>query len=119
MQRLAQFFSGVPHRLSSQGDHGPLKFPGYPGVYMPRSSIPLVSPSLALTLQGLPPSGASKPSAFPCLLPVILLDHNNHLFGTRSRGLHTRYTWLHTHPYGYARRFAKDLVANLLSWELS
>jgi hypothetical protein len=46
------------------------------------------------------------------------MDHNQYLFGTQSRGLHTRYTWLHTHPYGYARRFARDLVANLLSWEL-
>jgi hypothetical protein len=78
----------------------------------------VVSPSLALALQGLQPSGASKPSAFPDLRPVILMDHDNKLFGTRSRGLHTRYTWLHTHPYGYARRFATDSVANLLSWEL-
>ena len=78
----------------------------------------MVSPSLTLTLQGLQPSGASKPSAFSALQPVILMDHDKYLFGTRSRGLHTRYTWLHTYPYGYARRFATDLVANLLSWEL-
>jgi hypothetical protein len=67
---------------------------------MPRSSIPVVPPSLALTLQGLQPSGVLKPSAFPSLHPVILMDHNLYLFGTQSRGLHTRYTWLHTHPYG-------------------
>ena len=91
---------GVPHRFSPQGDDGPLKFPGYPCMHMPRSAIPVVSSSLALSLQGLQPSGASKPSAFPSLRPVILMDHNNQLFGTRSRGLHTRYTWLHTHPCG-------------------
>jgi hypothetical protein len=87
-------------------------------MHMPRSSIPVVSPSLALALRGLQPSGVLKPSAFPDSRPAILMDHNQYLFGTQSRGLHTRYTWLHTHPYGYARRFARDLVANLLSWEL-
>jgi hypothetical protein len=87
-------------------------------MHMPRSSIPVVSPPLAITLRELQPSGAPKPSAFPGLRPVILMDHNNKLFGTRSRGLHTRYSSLHTYPYGYARRFARDLVADLLSWEL-
>ena len=98
--RHSGLFTGVPHRFSPQGDDGPLKFSGYPYMYMPRSSIPVVSPSLAFTLRGLQPSGVLKPSAFPSLRPVILLDHNNQLFGTRSRGLHTRYTWLHTHPCG-------------------
>ena len=93
-------FPGVPHRFSPQGDDGPLKFPGYPYMHMPRSSIPVVSSLLALALQGLQPSGVSKPSAFPDLRPVIPMDHNHYLFGTRSRGLHTRYTWLHTHPCG-------------------
>jgi len=87
-------------------------------MHMPRSSIPVVSPSLTLALQGLQPSGVLKPSAFPSFRPVIPMDHNQSLFGTQSRGLRTRYTWLHTHPCGYARRFATDSVANLLSWEL-
>jgi len=87
-------------RCTPQGDDGPLKFPGYPCMHMPRSSIPVVSPSLALSFQGLQPSGVLKPSAFPGLRPVIPMDHNQYLFGTRSRGLRTCYTWLHTHPCG-------------------
>jgi hypothetical protein len=55
--------------VSPQGDDGPLKFLGYPCMYMPRSSIPVVSPSLALTLRGLQPSGVLKPSAFPSFVP--------------------------------------------------
>jgi hypothetical protein len=69
-------------------------------MHMPRSSIPVVSSSLALTLRELQPSGVLKPSAFPGLRPVIPMDHNQYLFGTPSRGLHTRYTWLRTHPRG-------------------
>ena len=87
-------------------------------MHMPRSSIPVVSSSLALSLQGLQPSGVLKPSAFSGLRPIIPMDHNHYLFGTRSRGLHTRYTWLHTYPHGHARRFATDSVASLLSWDL-
>ena len=37
-------------------------------------------------------------SPAPCR--VILSDHNNALFGALQRGLHARYTWLRTHPYG-------------------
>ena len=62
-------FPGVPHRFSPQGDDGPLKFPGYPCMHMPRSSIPVVSSSLALTLRGLQPSGVSKTVGFPGLTP--------------------------------------------------
>ena len=51
-------------------------------------------------LQDSQPSGAVRPSAFPGSRRVILSDHNYKFFGAQSRGLHARYTWLHTHPYG-------------------
>lgn len=101
-----------------QGDGGSLKFPGYPCVCMPRSWTPVVSRPLAVTLPGLLPSDPYKPSAFPSFRSVILSDHKYTLFGALSRGLHTRYSWLHTHPFGYACRFTTDLVANLL-WQES
>ena len=44
----------------------------------------------------------------------LLLDHNYEIFAAQSRGLHTRYTWLRTHPFGYARRFTTDSAAHLL-----
>jgi hypothetical protein len=53
---------------------------------------------LALASPGLLPSGAARPSAFPGSRRVILSDHNYEIFGAQSRGLHSRYTWLHTHP---------------------
>ena len=31
---------------------------------------------------------------------LSLTDHNYKIFGAQSRGLHARYTWLHTHPCG-------------------
>jgi hypothetical protein len=74
-------FPGMPHRFSPQGDDGPLKFPGYPCMHMPRSSIPVVSSSLALALRGLLPSGVSKPSAFPGLRPVIPMNYNHTFSG--------------------------------------
>ena len=40
------------------------------------------------------------------------------IFEAQSRGLRTRYTWLHTHPLGYACRFTTVSAANLLWWEL-
>jgi hypothetical protein len=58
---------------------------------------PLDSP---YRLQDSQPSGGSKPSAFPSTCRVIPSDHNNKFFGAPSRGLCTRYTWLHTHPHG-------------------
>ncbi len=82
-----------------QGDGGPLEFPGCPCVYMPRSQTPVVSSRLAIASSGLLPSGMSRPSALPGSRPAILLDHGNNIFGAQSRGLYTRYTWLHTHPY--------------------
>jgi len=87
-------------------------------MHMPRSSIPVVSSSLALALRGPQPSGVLKPSAFPGLRPVILLDHN-HTFSGLSHAACTLATpgFIRTLT-GYARRFARDLVANLLSWEL-
>jgi hypothetical protein len=48
---------------------------------------------------------------------VILSDHNYKFFAALSRGLHTRYTWLHTHPHGYACRFTTDLAAHLFWWD--
>ena len=53
---------------------------------------------LALASPGLLPSGAARPSAFPGSRRVILSDHNYEIFAAQSRGLHSRYTWLHTHP---------------------
>ena len=60
-----------------------------------------------------------RTSAFPCFHRFILLDHKYTIFEAQSRGLHTRYTWLHTHPLGYARRFTTVLlVANHTLMEL-
>ena len=52
-------------RSPPQGDGGPLEFPVYPYLYMPRSRTPVVSPRLAIASPGLLPSGAARPSAFP------------------------------------------------------
>ncbi len=60
------------------------------------------------------PSVTSRTSAFPDSRRVIPSDHIVNVFGVQSRGLRTRYTWLHTHPLGYACRFTKVLAANLL-----
>lgn len=46
------------------------------------------------------------------------MDHNYELFGDRSRGLRIHYTWLRTHPLGYARRFITDKEATLVWWDL-
>ncbi len=46
------------------------------------------------------------------------MDHNYTIFGAQLRALHTHYTWLHTHPVGYARRFITGKVATLAGWEL-
>jgi hypothetical protein len=89
-----------PSRCPPQGDGGPLEFPDYPCVCMPRSRTPVVSSRLAMSSPGLVPSGAVKPSAFLGSRRVILSDHNYKTFGAQSRGLRTRYTWLHTHPCG-------------------
>ena len=106
-------------RCTPQGDGGSLEFPDYPCVYMPRSQTPVVSSRLAMASPGLVPSVYSRTSAFPSSRRVILSDHNYTIFGAQSRGLHTRYTWLHTHPLGYACRFTTDPAANLLWWELA
>lgn len=85
---------------------------------MPRSSIPVVSSSLALALQGRQPSGALMPSAFPSSPSDILMDHN-HIFSELSHAACTLATpgFIHTLA-GYARRFATESVASRLSWEL-
>ena len=99
-------------RCPPQGDGGPLEFPGYPCVHMPRSQTPVVSSRLAMTPQGLMPSDSYRSSAFPSSHLVILSDHEYTIFGAQSRGLYTRYTWLHTHPLGYACRFTTVSAAN-------
>ena len=104
--------------LPPQGVGGPLEFPDYPCMYMPRSRTAVVSPRLALASPGLLPSGSAKPSAFPVKNRVILSDHNYEFFAALSHGLHTRYTWLHTHPHGYACRFTTALAAHLHRWDL-
>jgi hypothetical protein len=86
-------------RCSPQGDGGPLEFPGYPCVYMPRSQTPVVSSRLAIPSPELVPSVHSTTSAFPSTRRIILSDHKYTIFGAQSRGLHTRYTWLHRHPH--------------------
>lgn len=91
-------------RWPPQGDGGPLEFPGYPCVCMPRSSTPVVSFRLAIASPELLPSGICKPSALPDSRLDILSDHNNKFFGVQSRGLHTRYTRLQTHPHGICMR---------------
>ncbi len=54
----------VPVRLS-RGVGGPLKFPGYPCMHMPRSTSPVVPQLFAITQVGLTPSSQMKLSAFP------------------------------------------------------
>jgi len=46
------------------------------------------------------------------------MDHNYTFFGDRSRGLRIHYTWLRTHPLGYARRFITGKEATLTRWDL-
>jgi len=58
-------YSGLPSRYPPQGDGGPLEFPVYPYVYMPRSWTPVVSFQLAFAFPGLLPSVSRKTSAFP------------------------------------------------------
>ena len=78
-------------------------FPRSPSGDMPRSQTPVVSCVLAIPHPGLLPSSACKPSA----------NHDYTHFGAQSRGLSSRYTRLHTAPYGEARGFATDLLAQL------
>jgi hypothetical protein len=87
-------------RCAPQGDCGPLEFPGYPCAYMPRSRTPVVSSRLAICVSGTRAFRRSQTVGFPGPHRVILSDHNYNFFGALSRGLHARYTWLHTHPYG-------------------
>jgi len=82
---------------------GSPKFPSSPCGDMPRSQTPVVSCALAIARPGLLPSSACKPSA----------THDYTHFGAQSRGLSSRYTRLHTAPYGEARGFATDLLARL------
>ena len=80
---------------------GSPKFPSSPCGDMPRSQTPVVSCALAIARPGLLPSSACKPSA----------THDYTHFGAQSRGLSSRYTRLHTAPYGEARGFATDRLA--------
>jgi len=69
---------GLPVRLfrvAHKETSGPPKFPGYPFKYMPRSSTPVVSYTLALAHPGLRPSTSMMASAFPPKnLAVILCE---------------------------------------------
>lgn len=67
--------------------HAPLSDPG--GV-----------PSTRLCVSGTRCLPAQPNRRLSRLSPVILLDHNYKFFGALSRGLHARYTWLHTYPCG-------------------
>ena len=73
--------------------------PRLPFCMQPPSRTPVVSSRLAMWSPVLMPSGSVKPSAFPGSHRVILSDRHE-FFGAQSRGLHTRCTWLHTHPHG-------------------
>ena len=66
------------------------------------------------------PGYQMEPPFVPSLFVEIrkrMPDHDYTIFGAQSRGLYTRYTWLHTHPPGYACRFNTDSAASLLWWE--
>ena len=97
--RLAFLYTGSPVPVSSARRwrfsrvprlplcvHAPLADPG--GVLSTRHGVSRTVPS-----------ESSRSSAFPSSCRVILSDHNYTIFGAQSRGLYTRYTWLHTHPY--------------------
>ena len=92
---------GPPFRVWDKETGGSPTFPSSPCEDMPRSQTPVVSCALALSHSGLLPSSACKPSA----------THDYTHFGAQSRGLSSRYTRLHTAPYGEARGFATDLLA--------
>ena len=56
---------GTPFPGCFKETSGPPKFPGYPFEYMPRSSTPVGSSTLALSHPGLLPSTSMTASAFP------------------------------------------------------
>jgi hypothetical protein len=80
-------------------------FPSSPWGDMPRSQTPVVSGVLAIPHPGLRPSSACQPSA----------HHDSTHVGAPSRGLPSRDTRLRTAPYGEARGFAPDRLAQLSS----
>lgn len=100
--------------VSSQGDHGPLEFPGYPCAYMPRSRTPVVSPRLAFASPGLNAFRRSQTVGFP----------GSHRLSSRTTtmkfsGLYhaacTLATPGFTHTLAvYACRFATESAAHLL-----
>ncbi len=92
-------YSGLPSRSSTTRSWRPSRVPRLPlyvhapladcgGVLSTRLGV---SWTLAFRL--------SQTVGFPRKNRVILSDHNYEFFAALSRGLHTRYTWLHTHPY--------------------
>jgi hypothetical protein len=93
-------------RGADQETSGSPKFPGYPFDYMPRSSTPVVSSTLALACSGLLPSAPMTASAFPPEKKTggypIVHDYTN--FEAQSRGLHSRSPWPRTAVTGFARR---------------
>ena len=76
-------------------------FPRSPCEDMPRSQTPVGSCALALSHPGLLPSSACQPSA----------HHDSTPCGAPSRGLPSPYPRLRTAPYGEARGFATDRLA--------
>ena len=105
----------------SRGVDGPLEFPGFPFVHMPRSQSPVVS--CRLPCHGL---DACLPEAQTCRLSPLPqwvihafpMDHNYTIFGDQSRGLRTHYTGLYTSPLGDAYRFISVRVAMPDWWDL-
>lgn len=86
--------------------YGSLKFPGCPHDCMPCSQTPVVSRTLAITHTGPPPSGQSKPSAFPLGRPrVYPYDHDYTYFGAPSHSLQSRSIRLRTPVAGFALGF--------------
>jgi hypothetical protein len=67
---------GLPVRLFRvvyKETNGSPKFPGFPFEYMPRSSTPVVSWTLALAHPGLLPSVKIRTSAFPSYFLTVIL----------------------------------------------
>jgi hypothetical protein len=91
-------------RVAHKETSGSPKFPGYPVEYMPRSSTPVVSSTLALACSDLLPSASMTASAFPPKNGGYPIVHNYTNFEAQSRGLHSRSPWPRTSVTGLTRR---------------
>ena len=97
---------------------GSPKFPSYPCAYMPRSpQTPVVSLPACHNARKdcCLPMHAIRRLSLPSDGKIILIDHDYTYFGVQFRGLHARYTRLHTLRYRNARGFTTDLLARLWS----